>query len=202
MIDFTKAMEMSIPSPAGPRKVVFRFPSDDDLARRQRARQMIIKGHSEDVVETPSLDLSLFQACRIEGPDLDPSEATFWLQKLSSINVTDCGREEGGFFVDIEWAGAKFRHVVRTPSAAELFTYRKKALTSAPNRYGYTMTVHLEPGRALYDKLAISADGYPGGYVPITHKAQVVSEVSGFIDREVLIENPLVATQTNGQPEK
>ena len=200
MLNLKQPLTMRIPAPGGVKSVTINFPTDDHLDRRQKARSFAVKGETETVNECPSLDLEILNEIKVEGDELEQSEVTYLLNKLTSASATDGGRTEEGFFVELQYLGATMRHELRTPSADQMQKYRREFLKSTSTRYGGTVyTTHLRPGRELYDKLMVRTEGYPDGYIPITHKAMAVSELSNLIELEVKIENP-TASPTVSQP--
>lgn len=200
MLNLKQPLTLRIPAPGGVKSVTINFPTDDHLDRRQKARSVSVKGDAETFHECPALDAEILQEIKISGDELEQSETTYLLNKLMSASVTDGGRAEDGFFVELQYLGSTMRHELRVPSADQLQRYRREFLKGVSTRYGgTTYTTHLRPGRELYDKLAIRSEGYPDEYVPITHKAMVVSELSNLIELEVKIENP-TASPTASQP--
>lgn len=200
MLNLKQPLRIPIPAPTGVKTVTINFPSDDHLDRRQKARSFTIKGNTETTNECPSLDLEIFNEIKIEGDDLEQGEISYLLSKLMSAQVTDGGRTEEGFFVELDYLGHTMRHELRTPSADQMQRYRRDSLKTTSTRYGGMVYVtHMRPGRELYDKLMISTAGYPDGYVPITHKAMVMSELSSLIELEVRVENPTLSP-TASQP--
>jgi hypothetical protein len=191
MLNLRQSLTIRIPAPAGTKTVTIEFPTDDHLDRRQKARSFSIKGEVETVHECPALDVEIVNELKKSGDDLEQSECTYLLNKLMSVDITDGGRTDEGFFVEMQYLGFTMRHVLGTPSADQLQKYRREFLKSASTRYGgTTYTTHLRPGRELYDKLLVRNEGYPEGYVPIMHKAMAVSELSNLIEAEVKVENP------------
>lgn len=190
MLKLSEPLQITIPSPAGAKTLKFRYPEDEMMERRQRARSFAVKGNEERYNESPEIDLEIASAIKLEGDDLEAAEATWLLNKLSSADFTDGGRCEGGFFLEVEFLGSTVRHELSIPSAAQLAEFKKKSLATVSGKFGWTTYVtNLKPGRDLYDKLVIS-NTTADSYVPINIKSAVVSQIARLIEDEVTISNP------------
>ena len=172
MFDATKPIAMNLRAPAGVKTVRLRFPSDDEWTERQRRRKVIIKqlgrGISETVVPN-SEDVDAFEASRI-------------IEQLSQADVDDVVQVGDGFRVTMRVLGGTVSHVLRMPSAKDVFEYRRgfaRVLDLPYNRQ--ELIINLAPAAALYKKLVESTEGYAGD-VPVIHQAVAVKAAIDALD--------------------
>ena len=180
VFDAARPITLKLRTPEGVKTIGVRFPTDDEWIERQRRRKVLIKqlgrGVSETVVSGgEDADAALLAKIRQgEGPDVDPFEASRVIDQLGQCDVDDVVQEGDAFRVTLRVIGGTVEHVLRMPSAKDVFDYRRafaRVLDLPYNRQ--ELTVNLAAGGALYKKLVTSTDGYTGE-PPIIHQAVAV----------------------------
>ena len=190
MFDATKPIAMNLRTPEGVKTVRLRFPTDDEWTERQRRRKVIIKqlgrGISETVVpNSEDVDAALLAEIRVEEQDaveVDPFEASRIIEQLSQAEVDEVAQEGDGFRVTMRVLGGTVSHVLRMPSAKDVFEYRRgfaRVLDLPYNRQ--ELIINLAPAAALFKKLIEASEGY-AGEVPIIHQAVAVKAAIDALD--------------------
>ncbi len=178
--DATRPITLKLRTPEGVKTIGVRFPTDEEWIERQRRRKVLIKqlgrGVSETVVSGgEDADAALLSRIRQgEGADVDPFEASRVIDQLGQCDVDDVVQEGDVFRVTLRVIGSTVEHVLRMPSAKDVFDYRRsfaRVLDLPYNRQ--ELTVNLAAGGAMYKKLVTSTDGY-AGEPPIIHQAVAV----------------------------
>lgn len=180
VFDVARPITLKLRTPEGVKTIGVRFPTDEEWIERQRRRKVLIKqlgrGVSETVVSGgEDADAALLSKIRQgEGADVDPFEASRVIDQLGQCDVDDVVQEGDAFRVTLRVIGGTVEHVLRMPSAKDVFDYRRafaRVLDLPYNRQ--ELTVNLAAGGALHKKLLISTDGY-AGEPPIIHQAVAV----------------------------
>jgi hypothetical protein len=180
VFDAARPITLKLRTPEGVRTIGVRFPTDEEWIERQRRRKVLIKqlgrGVSETVVSGgEDADAALLARIRQgEGPDVDPFEASRVIDQLGQCDVDDVVQEGDAFRVTLRVIGGTVEHVLRMPSAKDVFDYRRafaRVLDLPYNRQ--ELTVNLAAGGALFKKLSTSTDGY-ASEPPIIHQAVAV----------------------------
>ena len=190
MFDATKPITMNLRTPEGVKTVRLHFPTDEEWTERQRRRKVIIKqlgrGISETVVpNSEDVDAALLAKIRAEEQDpveVDPFEASRIIEQLSQAEVDDVVQVGGGFRVTLRVLGGTVSHVLRMPSAKDVFEYRRsfaRVLDLPYNRQ--ELTINLAPAGELFKKLFESSEGYTGD-IPIIHQAVAVKAAIDALD--------------------
>ena len=182
MFDAQQPIALNLRTPAGLKVLRVRFPSDEEWTERQRRRKIIIKqlgrgvsetiiGHAEDADAELLAKIGLPEEAPVE---VDPFEASRILEQLSQAEVDDVVEAGDAFRVTLRVLGGTVTHVLKMPSAKEVFEYRRgfaRVLDLPYNRQ--ELTINLAAAGALYKKLLVSTEGY-AGEAPIIHQAVAV----------------------------
>jgi hypothetical protein len=194
MFDSQAPITIQLRGPEGTKTVKVRFPSDEEWIERQRRRKIIIKQLGRGVSETTicggeEADAALLAKIRQgEEPELDAYEASRILEQLSLAEVEDVAPCAEGYYVTLRVAGGTVGHVLKPPSAKDLFDYRRgfaRVLDLPYNRQ--ELTINLAAAGALYQKVLVATVGYAGA-APIIHQAVAVKAAidaleAGFEER-------------------
>src|SRR5579863_8043552 len=129
--DATRPIAINLRTPGGVKTVRVRFPSDEEWIERQRRRKVIIKQLGRGVSETTvangeDVDAALVAKIRTEQtPEIDPFEAMKVVEQLSLAEVDDVVPSGDSFQVVIRILGATTTHLLKTPSAKDVWDYRR-----------------------------------------------------------------------------
>jgi hypothetical protein len=181
---------MKLRTPEGVKTIRVRFPSDDEWIERQRRRKVLVKqlgrGASETtVVNREDADASLLAKIRMEpeGPEVDAFEASKLIEELAQCDVDDVVPEGGGFRVTMRVLGGTTTHLMKMPSAKDTFEYRRGFVRAVDLPFGrQEITVNIAPLATMYQKLAVSTEGYAENVVPIIHQAVAVRAAIDALD--------------------
>ncbi len=188
VFDAIRPVAMQLRTPTGVKTVRVRFPSDADWTERQRRRKVLIKNLGRGVSETtiPSseeVDAALLAKIRTEdAPEVDAFEASRIIEQLSQAEVDYVVQAGESFQVTLHVLGGTVTHLLKMPSAKDVFDYRRgfaRVLDLPYNRQ--ELTINLSVAGALYKKLITATEGYPGE-VPIVHQAVAVKAAIDAID--------------------
>lgn len=187
MFDATKPIAMNLRAPEGVKTIRVRFPSDDDWIERQRRRKVIIKQLGRGVSETiisggEDADAALLAKIREGDGEVDPFEANRIVEQLSQAEVDDVVQTGDSFRVTLRVLGGTVTHLLRMPSAKDVFEYRRgfaRVLDLPYNRQ--ELTINLGAAGALYKKLIAATEGY-AGEAPIIHQAVAVKAAIDALD--------------------
>jgi len=182
MFDAKQSITVNLRTPEGLKSVRVRFPSDEEWIERQKKRKVIVKqlgrGISETTVpDSAEADAALLAKIREQEenpPEVDAFEASRIIEQLSQADVDDVVPVGDGFRVTMRVLGGTVSHVLRMPSAKDVFEYRRgfaRVLDLPYNRQ--ELIINLAPAAALYKKLAESTEGY-AGEVPVIHQVVAV----------------------------
>jgi hypothetical protein len=180
VFDTNRPITLRIQAAGGLKTVRVRFPSDEEWRERQRRRKVIIKQLGRGVSETivsggEEADAALLAKIREgEGPEVDPFEASRVIEQLSYAEVDDVVQEAEGFRVSLRVVGGTVTHMLKMPSAKDVFDYRRgfaRVLDLPYNRQ--ELTINLGAAGDLYRKLLVSTEGY-AGEAPVIHQAVAV----------------------------
>jgi hypothetical protein len=188
VFDSTRPIALQLRTPTGVKPVRVRFPSDEEWTERQRRRKVVIKQLGRGVSETiignaEDADAALLARIRDgEGPELDPFEASRVIEQLSQAEVDDVVQTGDSFRVTLRVLGGVVTHLLKMPSAKDVFEYRRgfaRVLDLPYNRQ--ELTINLAAAGALYKKLLTATDGY-AGEAPIIHQAVAVKAAIDALD--------------------
>jgi hypothetical protein len=188
VFDASRPISINLRTPTGVKTLKVRFPSDDEWTERQRRRKVTIKqlgrGVSETIVANgEDVDSALLEKIR-EGdePEVDPFEAVKVIEQLSLAEVDDVVPDADSFRVQLRVLGAVTTHVLKMPSAKDVFEYRRsfaRVLDLPYNRQ--ELTINIAAAAALYKKLAVTTEGYAAD-VPVIHQAVAVKAAIDAMD--------------------
>ncbi len=177
--DATRPVAFQLPTPAGPKTVRVRFPTDDEWAERQRRRKVIIKNIGRNITETTlpaseEIDAALLAKIREEGPEVDQYEAAKLIDELSYCVVDDVAAVTDGYRIALRVPGAMPVILLRMPSAKDVAEYRRGFARLLDLPFGkQELTLNLRVAGELFKKLVIATEGYAGD-VPIVHQSVAV----------------------------
>ncbi len=190
VFDAARPVALNLRAPGGVKTVRVRFPTDEEWIDRQRRRKVIVKQLGRGISETtiPSsedTDAALLAKIRVaepDAPEVDAFEASRVIEQLGQAEVDDVAQVGDGFEVTIRVPGGTVTHLLRMPSAKDVFEYRRgfaRVLDLPYNRQ--ELIINLAPAGVLYKKLAQAAEGYAGD-VPVIHQAVAVKAAIDALD--------------------
>jgi hypothetical protein len=190
MFDAKQPITIHLRTPDGVKAFRVRFPSDEEWIERQKKRKVIVKQLGRGVSETTipdsaEADAALLARIRLpeeNAPEVDAFEASRIIEQLSQADVEDVVQVGGGFRVTMRVLGGTVSHVLRMPSAKDVFEYRRgfaRVLDLPYNRQ--ELIINLAPAAALFKKLLESSEGYTGD-VPVIHQAVAVKAAIDALD--------------------
>ena len=188
VFDATRPVAIQLRGPDGVKTIRVRFPSDEEWTERQRRRKVIVKHLGRGVSETTiaggeDVDAALVAKIRTEeSPEVDAFEASRIVEQLSQAEVDDVVQAGDSFRVTLRVLGGTTVHLLKMPSAKDVFDYRRgfaRVLDLPYNRQELTIT--LAVAGALYKKLITATEGY-AGEVPIIHQAVAVKAAIDALD--------------------
>jgi len=186
--DATRPVAVNLRTPGGLKTVRVRFPSDEEWIERQRRRKVSIKqlgrGASETIIPgSEDLDAALVAKIRLEEtPEVDPFEAMKIIEHLGLAEVDDVVPEGDSFRVTLRVLGATTTHLLKMPSAKDVFEYRRGFARVLDLPHGrQELTINIAPAAVLYKKLVTTTEGYVGE-VPIIHQAVAVKAAIDAMD--------------------
>jgi len=190
VFDAARPIALQLRTPAGLKTVRVRFPNDEEWIERQRKRKVIVKQLGRGVSETTipnseDADAALLAKIRVpeeNAPEVDAFEASRVIEQLSQAEVDDVVQAGDAFRVTLRVLSGTVTHLLRMPSAKDVFEYRRgfaRVLDLPYNRQ--ELIINLAPAGALYKRLAQTAEGY-AGEVPIIHQAVAVKAAIDALD--------------------
>ena len=188
VFDASRPIAINLRAPGGVKTVRVRFPSDDEWIERQRRRKVVVKqlgrGISETIVGNgEDVDAALVAKIRSDpAPDIDAFEAMKVVEQLSTAEVDDVVSEGDSFRVTTRVLGGSTAHLLKMPSAKDVFEYRRGFARVLDLPFGrQELTINIAPAGVLYKKLVTSTEGYAGD-VPIIHQAVAVKAAIDAMD--------------------
>ncbi len=187
MFDAARPITVNLRTPEGVKTIRVRFPSDEDWIERQRRRKVIIKQLGRGVSETiisggEDADAALLAKIREGDGEVDPFEANRIVEQLSQAEVDDVVQTGDSFRVTLRVLGGTVAHLLKMPSAKDVFEYRRgfaRVLDLPYNRQ--ELTINLGVAGALYKKLITATEGY-AGEASIIHQAVAVKAAIDALD--------------------
>lgn len=190
VFDAARPIALQLRTPTGLKTVRVRFPNDEEWIERQRKRKVIVKQLGRGVSETTipnseDADAALLAKIRVpeeNAPEVDAFEASRVIEQLSQAEVDDVVQVGDAFRVTLRVLGGTVTHLLKMPSAKDVFEYRRgfaRVLDLPYNRQ--ELIINLAPAGALYKRLAQTAEGY-AGEVPIIHQAVAVKAAIDALD--------------------
>ncbi len=186
---FDRTGEFTIPIRLAKKSVTVKFPTDEQLCRRQAMIRVTLKrrgmeGTITELNGEDRADSELVAGIKISGDDLDGAEAGVVVERLLRADAEEVEREGDNFVIPVVVTGGiKTVHRLREPSTKELRDHGRSAGTRINGRHGIEIKSSPAAFGAFYDKLLVDkATGYAGD-VPVCHKAVVVNELVAAIQR-------------------
>ncbi len=190
VFDVARPVALNLRTPAGVKTVRVRFPTDEEWIERQRRRKVIVKQLGRGISETTipnseDADAALLAKIRVaepDAPEVDAFEASRVIEQLGQAEVDDVVQAGDGFEVTLRVLGGTVSHLLRMPSAKDVFEYRRgfaRVLDLPYNRQ--ELIINLAPAGGLYKRLVQAAEGYAGD-VPIIHQAVAVKAAIDALD--------------------
>ena len=171
VFDASRPIAINLRTPGGVKAVRVRFPSDDEWIARQRRRKVLVKQLGRGISETTVANgedvdaalLALIQEKTREGeaPEIDPFEAMKVVEQLSLAEVDDVVPNGDSFKVTLRVLGATTVHLLKMPSAKDVFEYRR----------GFARLLDMPFGR---QEVTIDCGSAAAGDAPIIHRAVAV----------------------------
>lgn len=195
MFDASQEVDIRIPTAEGTKHVKVRFPTDEEIERRQRLRKVFIKdlgrGQSETSIPSDESDLQLFQAIRLEGDDLDAHEASLVIQQLTMAEAFDAQREGNAFRVSLRVPGTETEHLLKIPTQRQIMEFRRNSTRVINLPFGRKeIRINFGPARELYDSLNQERTGYAdGSTIPLAHKVSAVQAAIQALEYELAAES-------------
>ena len=190
MFDAKQSITIHLRTPEGVKPVRVRFPSDDEWTERQKKRKVIVKQLGRGVSETTipdsaEADAALLAKIRVpeeNAPEVDAFEASRIIEQLSQADVDDVVQEGDAFRVTLRVLGGTVTHLLKMPSAKDVFDYRRGFARVLDLPYSrQELIINLAPAGTLFKKLLESFEGY-AGEVPIIHQAVAVKAAIDALD--------------------
>jgi hypothetical protein len=190
VFDAGRQVQIRLQATGGAKTVRVRFPSDEEWVERQRRRKVIVKqlgrGVSEttipDSAEADAILLAKIRVPEENAPEVDAFEASRIIEQLSQAEVDDVEQVGDAFRVTLRVLGGTVAHILKMPSAKDVFEYRRgfaRVLDLPYNRQ--ELIINLAPAGALFKRLLESSEGYSGD-VPIIHQAVAVKAAIDALD--------------------
>ena len=190
VFDAARPIALQLRTPTGLKTIRVRFPNDEEWIERQRKRKVIVKQLGRGVSETTipnseDADAALLTKIRVpeeNAPEVDAFEASRVIEQLSQAEVDDVVQVGDAFRVTLRVLGGTVTHLLKMPSAKDVFEYRRgfaRVLDLPYNRQ--ELIINLAPAGALFKRLAQTAEGYAGD-VPVIHQAVAVKAAIDALD--------------------
>jgi hypothetical protein len=113
---------------------------------------------------------------------VDAFEASRIIEQLSQADVDDVVQESDSFRVTLRVLGGTVAHVLKMPSAKDVFEYRRGFARVLDLPYGrQELTINLAAASALHKRLQQATEGY-ASEVPIIHQAVAVKAAIDALD--------------------
>jgi hypothetical protein len=185
-------IELGLRLESGDRSVVVRFPTDAELAERQRRRPVLIRNQGRGVTEQVPAepgepDLALFSKIALNGkPSVTKEEAYQIAEILTSISVLGVEVEGDRAAVTMHvMTGLTVRHSLDVPTAGRVVIFRRAAFKMSTQPYGVQqIRLNAEAGARLWDECHGRTEDYAGA-VPAIHKDAAARAVVEFIDHHL-----------------
>jgi len=190
MFDAKQPITIHLRTPDGVKPVRVRFPTDEEWIERQKKRKVIVKQLGRGVSETTipdsaEADAALLIKIRLpeqNATEVDAFEASRIIEQLNQADVDDVVQVGDAFRVTLRVLGGTVAHILKMPSAKDVFEYRRGFARVLDLPYNRQEPIHhLAPAASLFKKLLESSEGYAGD-VPIIHQAVAVKAAIDALD--------------------
>ena len=117
-----------------------------------------------------------------DAPEIDAFEAMKVVEQVSLAEVDDVIPDSDSFKVTLRVLGATTVHLLKMPSAKDVFEYRRGFARLLDLPFGrQEVTINIGSAATLYKKLVTATEGYTGD-VPIIHQAVAVKAAIDAMD--------------------
>lgn len=162
---------------------------DHPPAASQGAREAVgARGSSETTVangeDVDAALVALIQDKPRDGDtsEIDPFEAMKVIEQLSLADVDDVVPDGDSLKVTLRVLGATTVHLLKMPSAKDVFEYRRGFARLLDMPFGrQEVTIDIASAAALYKKLVTTTEGYVGE-APIIHQAVALKAAIDAMD--------------------
>jgi hypothetical protein len=167
--------------------VIVRFPSDEELAKRERRMRTFYKKGSSlpefDGLEEANLELA--QSIRTGGDEVDEASAGHIVDIVLKAVPDQPERGPDGYQIKLSVVGnIQTAHTLREPTEKQLRKYRESAMWMGDLRFGrQEARTMLSAVGNFYDSLLVKVEGYAGP-VPVTHKSVALNALLTQIKEE------------------
>lgn len=184
LFDTNALFKFPITLPEGKKLVTLKFPTDQQICDRQRARKITIIQYGANETETkspesPDEDLKLLQEL-IQPPIvtcLDGYDAGRIIESITGCSALDPAEDGIAYKVQLlTYGGLITTHKVGIPSGAQKARFNRFFTSTREQGKIQKITINLDAGSDLYAALSGSAEGY-AAEIPVTHKVAVVKAV-------------------------
>jgi hypothetical protein len=192
---FDRTGEFTIPIRLARKSVTVRFPTDEQLSRRQGMIRITLKRHGmegtiTDVSGEERADAELLAAIKLSGDDMDGAEATVVVERLLKAEAEEPQKEGDEYLIPITVIGSiRTTHRLREPTMAELRNYDRSARKRINGPHGTQIKSSPSAVGSFYDKLIVESMGYVGE-VPVCHKMVAIYELVAAIERVETEDDP------------
>lgn len=171
------------------KSIQVRFPSDEELAKRERRmRTFYKKGSSLPEFENlEEANLELAQTIRTGGDEIDESSAGRIVDMILRAVPDQPERATEGYRIPVSIVlGIPTVHTLKEPSEKQIRKYRESAVWMGDLRFGrQEAKTSLSAVGEFYDKLLVKAEGYANPKdIPVTHKSVAVNALLTQIKEE------------------
>jgi hypothetical protein len=172
------------------KSITVRFPSDEELAKRERRMRTFYKKGSSlpefDGLEEANFELA--QSIRTGGDEVDEASAGRIVDIVLRAVPEQPERTSDGYRIPLSVVlNIQTAHTLREPTEKEIRKYRESAIWMGDLRFGrQEAKTMLSAVGSFYDKLHVAAEGYAGGKetIPVTHKSLAVNALLTQIKEE------------------
>jgi hypothetical protein len=191
MFDSSAQIKMPAPYRMGDQKLTVRWPTDDEWAKRNRAKKFITRrlgrGKSETIPPEPGeTDLQLYEAISLNGsPPVSVAEASMILDALAQCNVLSVQIEEGMGVIEMDTMAGLVTHRLKIPTAELILSWRRTALRVVELANNQSeMRFNPQAGATGWDGCGGVSTDYAAA-VPAIHKDIAFRALVDFIDQNM-----------------
>jgi hypothetical protein len=190
--DTAAEIELGMTLESGDTSVLVRFPTDAEVADRQRRRPVLIRnlgrGVSQQVPAEPGeADLKLFEHIALNGKPAVTKEEAYQIAEILTA-VTVQGVEVEGDRATVTMlimTGLTVRHTLDVPKTGRIVKFRTAAFSMSSLPYGVQqIRLSADAGARLWDECHGSSSDYTGP-IPAIHKDAALRAVVEFLDHRL-----------------
>lgn len=191
MFDSSAQFATSIRRADGLKKIVVRWPTDEEWAERQRGIQIHItrqgRGISETSADSTKADAAMYAKIRTpDSPELAAEEAQKIIDVLATCMITDVALDGDVATVEMTILNdEKVSHQLRMPTTAQVAQFKRASVRVLDLPHGrQRLRMDMQPGLDLYDRCSVETTGYVNG-APAIHREAAVRAVIDACDAQV-----------------